>query len=90
MKQCSCVGIRSCALCTDPSFREAFGLHPVRSELPSCTACYDLIEATVDGCKLRREDGQMISGSDLPVAFEGLELFEEVLLGGEEMERHWG
>jgi len=27
---------------------------------------------------------------DLPVAFEGLELFEEVLLGGEEMERHWG
>ena len=23
MKQCSCVGIRSCALCTDPSFREA-------------------------------------------------------------------
>ena len=29
----------------------------------------------------------MISGSDLPVAFEGLELFEEVLLGGEEMER---
>jgi len=46
-----------------------------------------LIEATVDGCKLRREDGQIISGSDLPVAFEGLELFEEVLLGGEEMER---
>eukprot|EP00439_Symbiodinium_sp_Y106_P082592 s1139_g22.t1 len=37
-------------------------------------------------CWLRREDGERISGADLQVPFEGLELFHEVLPGGEDME----
>ncbi|CAJ1458883.1 unnamed protein product [Effrenium voratum] len=82
-KRCSCVGIRSCTLCSDPALRERFGLHPVRKELPHCHQIFTLVDwSWCDGSphlRLRGESGEVVSGRELPLPFDGLQLFEEVM-----------
>ncbi|CAJ1361910.1 unnamed protein product [Effrenium voratum] len=77
------VGIRSCTLCSDPALRERFGLHPVRKELPHCHQIFTLVDwSWCDGSPhllLRGESGEVVSGRELPLPFDGLQLFEEVM-----------
>eukprot|EP00913_Durusdinium_trenchii_P017237 g16207.t2 len=63
----------------------ALGLHPIRSELPPGCAVYDLLATDVGTTQLRRADGIVVLGQELPVPFEGLEIFEDVV--SEDMER---
>lgn len=85
LKRCGCLGVRSCALCVDPSLREAHGLFPARAELPVAGRVGEL-RFSMAGPMVDFGDGATCGVADLPVPFDGFELVTDIVDAQEEAE----